>query len=101
MPKQDMGALSEFRIFETDEFRKKIGKLPDHDAQFLQRKLTEYVYPQLRTSPFLGRNIKKLKGYQPSTWRYRIGRFRVFFIVNRNERIVSMLSVDARRDAYK
>lgn len=96
-----MDTLSEFRIFETDEFRKKIEKIPVREAEFLQRKLTEYVYPQLRISPFLGRNIKKLKGYQPGIWRYRVGKFRVFFIVDQGRRVVSTLSVDDRRDAYK
>ena len=45
----------------------------------ISMKLTKYVYPQLRKNPFFGTNIKKLKGYDPATWRYRIGKFRVFF----------------------
>jgi mRNA interferase RelE/StbE len=65
------------------------------------KKLTDYVYPQLREDPFLGPNIKKLKGYDPATWRYRIGKFRVFFMVNQAERIIFMLSVDDRRVAYR
>lgn len=101
MPKQDADASSEFRIFETEEFQKKLRKLPVREFRFIQRKLTEYVYPQLRVDPFLGPNIKKLKGYQSHTWRYRIGRFRVFFIVDQDMRIVSMLSVDDRWDAYR
>ncbi len=101
MPKRDADASSEFRIFETDEFQKKLGQFPKIESRFIQRKLAEYVYPQLRKDPFFGLNIKKLKGYQPETWRYRIGRFRVFFMVDQPERIVSVLSVDSRRDAYK
>ena len=100
MPKQDADASSEFRIFETAEFQKKLRKLPAGESRFIQRKLAEYVYPQLRIDPFSGPNIKKLKGYQPDTWRYRIGRFRVFFLVDQADRIVSILSVDDRRDAY-
>jgi len=101
MPKQDADASSEFRIFETEEFQKKLKKRPVRESRFIQQKLTDYVYPQLRTDPFLGPNIKKLKGYQPATWRYRIGRFRLFFLVDTEERIVAMLSVDDRRDAYR
>ena len=44
---------------------------------------------------------KKPSGYQPHTWRYRIGRIRGFFLVDQETRIVSMLSVDDRRDAYR
>ena len=93
--------MSEFRIFETDEFQKKLDKLPGGASRFVQKKLTEYVYPQLRKDPFLGPNIKKLKGYEPATWRYRIGKFRVFFMVDQAEGVVFMLSVDDRRDAYR
>lgn len=101
MPKHDADASSEFQIFETEEFQKKLKKLPVRESRFIQQKLTGYVYPQLRLDPFLGPNIKKLKGYQPATWRYRIGRFRLFFLVDTEERIVAMLSVDDRRDAYR
>ena len=101
MPRQDAGVSSKFRILETPEFQKRLKKLPVRDSSFLQRKVSEYVYPQLRRNPFLGPNIKKLKGYTPDIWRYRIGKFRVFFLVDQTERIVSMLSVDDRRDAYR
>lgn len=101
MPKQGGGASSEFRIFETDEFLKRLEGLPRMESDFLQRKLRAYVYPRLRKNPFFGPNIKKLKGYTPDTWRYRIGDFRVFFLVDQTGRIVFMLSVDGRRDAYR
>ena len=96
-----MGVLSEFRIFETDEFQQKLRKLPLRDSRLVQRKLVGSIYPQLRGNPFFGPNIKKLKGYDPATWRYRIGRYRVFFVVDQAERIVFVLSIDDRRDAHR
>jgi mRNA interferase RelE/StbE len=101
MPKQDAGASSEFRIFETDEFLKRLKKLRRKESDFLQRKLQKYVYPQLRKNPFLGPNVKKLKGYTPDTWRYRIGDFRLFFLIDKASRTVFLVSVDDRRDAYR
>ena len=101
MQRQDAGASSEFRIFETDEFLKRLKRLPRKGSYFLQRKLHEYIYPRLRKNPFLGPNIKKLKGYTPDTWRYRLGDFRLFFLVDQANRTVFMLSVDDRRDAYR
>jgi mRNA interferase RelE/StbE len=71
------------------------------ESEFLQGKLRTYVYPRLRKNPFVGPNIKKLKGYTPDTWRYRIGDFRVFFLVDQAERVVFILSVDGRKDAYR
>ncbi len=93
--------MDKYRIFETDEFLKKIGKLPRQDADFIREKLNEYVYPQIKIVPFLGRNIKKLRDYDPPIWRYRIGKFRVFYFINTKEKIVYILSVDLRKDAYK
>lgn len=101
MPKQAAADSSEFRIFETDEFLKRLKHLSSRESAFLQRKLREYVYPQLRKNPVLGPNIKKLKGYTPETWRYRIGDFRVFFFVDSDSRIVYILSADDRKDAYR
>jgi mRNA interferase RelE/StbE len=101
MPKRDADSLSDFRIFETEEFRKALAKLTVRESDFIRHKLAEYVYPQLRSSPFFGSNIKKLRGYQPDTWRYRIGKFRIFFMIDQGERIVFMLSVENRRDAYR
>ena len=37
-------------------------------------------------------SVKKLKGYDPATWRHRIAKFRVFFIVDQAERIIFLLS---------
>ena len=101
MPKPDADASSEFRVFETDEFLKGLRKLPLKESDFLRRKLDEYVYPLLRKSPFFGPNIKRLRGYMPPTWRYRLGDFRVFLAIDQAHRIVFMLSLDNRRDAYR
>ena len=101
MRRPSEGALSEFRIFETDEFLKRLKKLASRDAAFLRRKLDSFVYPQLRTEPFWGSNIKKLQRYTPETWRYRIGKFRVFYIVDQEDQILYILTVDDRKDTYR
>ena len=93
--------MDEYRIFETDEFLKRIRKLSCQDADFVQKKLSEYIYPQITVEPFMGRNIRKLPDYDPPIWRYRIGKFRVFYFIDSKERIVYILSVDLRKDAYK
>lgn len=93
MQKPDADNSSDFRIFETSEFRNGLAALPPQPAQFIRNKLAGYVYPQLRKEPHFGSNIKKLRGYTPDTWRYRIGKYRVFFIVDPKEKIVSVLSI--------
>ena len=101
MPKPSGAALSEFRIFETDELLKRLGKLPTAEAAFLRKKLDSYVYPQLRATPTWGSNIKKLQGYSPDAWRYRIGRFRLIYTVSQDEGIVYILTIDHRKDVYR
>ncbi len=93
--------MSSYKIFETEEFLKKLDKLSPKDGKYIQNKLKTYVYPQLRDEPFWGKNIKKLKGYDPPTWRYRIRNFRLFYLVDKDENIVFILTIDARKDAYK
>ena len=93
--------LSDFKIFETREFLKQLGKLLLNESAFLRNKLDGYVYPQIRIEPFYGKNIKKLRGYSPDTWRYRVGSFRLFYIVDKKEHIVCILTTDARRNAYR
>ncbi len=93
--------MSEFRLFETDEFLKKFKKLGARDRAFLETKLASFVYPQIKGDPFWGPNIKKLRGYSPETWRYRIGKFRVFYIDDQEEQIVYLLTIEPRKDAYK
>jgi mRNA interferase RelE/StbE len=90
--------LSEYRIFETREFRKRRAKLDRSDAEFIGNKLETHVYPQLRQGPYFGPNIRKLRGYKPEIWRYRIGRFRIFYFVDEAERTVFILSLDDRKD---
>jgi len=89
------------RVFESDEFLKQLGRLDASERQFLQGKLTHKIYPQLREEPHYGRNIKKLRDYNPPTWRYRIGRFRVFFEIDEDDLLVLILTISQRKDAYR
>ncbi len=93
--------MSNYRIFETDEFTKALKKLSKTNITFIQKKLSGYVYPQIRNEPCFGKNIKKLKNYNPDTWRYRLGKFRLFYIVDHEERIIYILTIDFRKDAYR
>lgn len=101
MPKRSEASLCKYRIFETDEFSKRLGKLPRRDASFIQKKLSSFVYPQIREEPFFGNNIKKLRGYAPDTWRYRIGRFRLFYSVDQDDAVIYILTINQPKDAYR
>ncbi len=93
--------MSEYKIFETDEFRKRLEKMSAMDVSRIRSKLKSFVYPQLKLDPFWGSNIKKLRDYTPSTWRYRISKFRLFYTVDTAEKVVFILTIDFRKNAYK
>jgi len=93
--------LPEFRIFETDEFLVRLKKVEPARREFLESKIREYVYPRLRQEPYYGPQIKKLRGYSPDTWRYRLGDYRLFYTVDSKERVVYLLTIDDRKDAYR
>ena len=93
--------MSNYRFFETDEFVKALNKLTKRNISFIQNKLNSYVYPQIRNEPCFGKNIKKLRDYSPDTWRYRLGKFRLFYTVDHEERIIYVLTIDFRKDAYR
>ena len=93
--------MSNYRVFETDEFAKTLKKLTNTNISFIQKKLNSYVYPQIRNEPCFGKNIKKLRDYIPDTWRYCLGKFRLFYTVDHEERIIYILTIDFRKDAYR
>ncbi len=92
--------MADYKIFETDEYLKKLNKLSNQEKSFIKKKLLQYIYPQLKEEPLYGNNIKKLAGYKPETWRYRIGKFRLFYVIEETEKIIYILSIDFRKDAY-
>lgn len=92
--------LSNFKIFEADQFIEDLQKDFGGQQKRIINKLITYVYPQLRKQPYFGKNIKKLTDYKPETWRYRIGGYRFFYEINDEKKIVFMISADNRADVY-
>ena len=89
-----------YRIFETRQYQKDLALLSRGALPGLEKKLRDYVYPQLQSEPHFGLNIKRLKGRNPPTWRYRIADWRFFFEINEKERIVFMIAASHRSEAY-
>lgn len=89
---------TEFKIAETETFIKKIGK---SEFKTTYNKIVNYVYPQLRKNPFYGPNIKKLKGEFSGVYRFRIGRYRLFYTIEINTIFVFIVNIDHRKDSYK
>ena len=90
--------MDKYKIAETETFSKKAGK-----PQFshLYQKIFEDIYPILRNNPFFGTNIKKLKGEYKDLYRFRIGDYRVLYKIEDNEKIIFIVDIHNRKDAYK
>jgi mRNA interferase RelE/StbE len=92
--------LPEFRIFETEQFRRDLAGISKSGQPAVVTKLKSIVYPQLAAHPHFGPSIRKLKGYTPPTWRYRIGVWRFFYEIDDRRRVVSMIAASRRGSAY-
>lgn len=90
-----------YGVFETRQFISDLERLDSSVRIPLRRKLETYVYPQLTREPHVGPNIQKLRGWEPETWRYRIGSWRFFYEIQDEKRIVMMTALDHRREAYR
>lgn len=86
-----------FKIAETEQFQEKITK---NKYKNLYKKITEYIYPMLRRNPYFGPNIKRLKGNLSGFYRYRIGKYRLFYEIDNDKIIVFIIDIEDRKDAY-
>lgn len=93
--------MAEYRIFETNQFQKDLTKLAPHRENQIRAKLVEYCYPQIRQEPHFGPNSKRLKGWEPPTWRYRIGDWRFFYEIDEAKKTVLLIAMGHRREAYR
>jgi mRNA interferase RelE/StbE len=93
-------SLGEYRIFETEQFQEDLRQLARAGRPDIVRKLQDMVYPQLARHPHFGPNIRKLRGYTPDTWRYRIGAWRFFFEINDEKKVVFLTAAAHRGSAY-
>ncbi|MFA6010879.1 MAG: type II toxin-antitoxin system RelE/ParE family toxin [Desulfobacteraceae bacterium] len=90
-----------FRIFETETFITSLEQDFEGQKDKIKAKLRNHVYKQLKESPSFGPNIKKLRNWDPPTWRYRIGSYRFFYEIDNENRIVSMILSEHRGSSYK
>ncbi len=88
--------LYDFKIAETKNFQK-IKKQIDKK---IYNKITNIVYPQLKLNPYFGTNIKKLKGKFEGYYRYRIGNFRLFYLIENEKVLIVVTDFRHRQSSY-
>ena len=92
--------MGDYQIFASAEYDKQLSKIGKKDRLLIEKKMLEYVIPQLKQEPHYGKNIKQLRDYSPPTWRYRIGNYRVFYEINDDTLEVDILTIKLRSKAY-
>ena len=92
--------MAKYKVFIAVEYDKQLKKLPKNDQALITKKMQEYIIPQLKSEPHFGSNIKKLRNYDPPTWRYRIGKYRIFYEIDDEGQEVDILTISPRKDAY-
>ena len=65
--------MFKYKIFETKQYLNDLEK--DFGGQHLKIK-------------------KKLKNYNPNTWRYRIGNYRLFYEIDEKEKLIIILTIN-------
>ena len=101
MHASDAGDSSRCRIFETRQFLRDLERFGLAAQKRLEAKLRQHVYPILRENPRFGLNIKRLKNWEPPTWRYRVGDWRFFYEIDERDKVISLTAADHSRETYR
>jgi len=78
-----------WRVQVADRARRELERLPRRDRERILRTLAS-----MQLDPF-GGDIARLHG-QRSTWRRRVGSYRIFFDVNKEAQMVDILEIVRR-----
>ncbi|MBF0457012.1 MAG: type II toxin-antitoxin system RelE/ParE family toxin [Nitrospirae bacterium] len=65
------------------------------------RKRFYECFKSLEQNPLYGNNIKALTGKLKGLYRYRVGDWRVIYRLNVERRVVDIIAILSRRDAYR
>jgi mRNA interferase RelE/StbE len=93
-----IASSNDFQIAETATYREKVESKTF--VRFSDR-IRANIYPRLRTNPYFGPNIKRLKGDLNSIYRYRMGDYRLFYTIDSTKKLVFMMDIVHRKDAYR
>ncbi len=102
MQRKKGGVLSDnvYKIFETNNFIKSLNKLNQHTKKGITYRLSNSIYSRLRKEPHYGDNIKKRCNHSPETWKYRIGKYRLFYEIEDELKLVDIIVIETRQNAY-
>ena len=86
-----------YQIAETSTLQKSIKK---KKLQDIYKKLKKDAFPLISKDPYYGPNIKKLSGNLEGLHRYRIGNYRLIYLIDEEHKMIFLADLVHRKDAY-
>lgn len=88
-----------YEVLVDERVEKDLEKVPKHVVEKFLKLLDEFEKNPIR--PRSGFDVKPMEGYPRNTYRLRIGKYRVLYSVDNENKIVRITSVRPRGGAYK
>ncbi len=88
-----------YEVLIDERVEKDLEKIPKYIVEKLLRLLDEFEKNPIR--PRSGFDVKPMEGYPDNTYRLRIGKYRVLYAVDNDNKKVRITTVQHRGDAYK
>lgn len=88
-----------YEVLVDERVEKDLDKVPKYVVEKFLRLLDEFEKNPIR--PRSGFDVKPMEGYPGNTYRLRIGKYRVLYAVDSDNKKVRITTVQHRGDAYK
>lgn len=88
-----------YEVLVDERVEKDLEKVPKYVVEKFLRLLDEFEKDPIR--PRSGFDVKPMEGYPGNTYRLRIGKCRVLYAVDNDNKKVRITTVQHRGDAYK
>ena len=88
-----------YEVLVDERVEKDLEKIPKYVVEKFLRLLDEFEKNPIQ--PRSGFDVKLMEGYPCNTYRLRIGKYRILYTVDNENKKVRITSVQHRGDAYK
>ena len=88
-----------YEVLVDERVEKDLEKVPNYVVEKFLRLLDEFEKNPIRSRS--GFDVKPMEGYPGNTYRLRMGKYRVLYAVDNDNKKVRITTVQHRGDAYK
>ena len=88
--------MAAYRLEFSHEAERMLSRMKEREFALYER--VERALDDLEKDPFLG---KPLKGELKGKYSYRVGSYRILYLVHKHELLVLIIDIGHRRDVYK